>query len=367
MVELLLRTQGNKPACALTENQKLLEYRSLTKEDDLSPGAVLLGRAGRVMKNLGAMFVLMPEGQEGYLPLSQGANTQPGDRMLVQVARPAQGKKQAKLTEEISLTGRYCVLLPQGGAAYGASRAKDKKALVALARKLQPQGMGLVLRSNADAATENDIKNELSGLLVKWQSIVESAQTATVPALLHPGPNPLKRLLRDAREVPKRVLADDEQAAQALGLPFELSQDPFALYQVDKQLRQALKRQVALPSGGTLVLDPCEACLVIDVNSARDPGRGGDVALKTNLEAAQMIPRLLRIRQAGGIVLIDFIDMQLDAHRKQVQQRLQEGLLMDSAKSQVLGFTRLGMVEMTRRRTEAPLAAERYQPDEFLV
>lgn len=358
MVELLLRTRGSSPGAALTLNQKLLEYRGLQEDRDQSPGAIFLAKAGRMMKNLGAMFVSLPGGQEGYLPLPEGVRPQPGDRMLVQMKRPAQGGKQAHMTSEISLTGRYAVLLPLGGQAYGASRARDKKTLAALARRLKPEGMGLVLRSNAQDVRQEDIQAELEQMLARWNDIRQAVQACGAPALIAPGPAPLERLLRDAREIPRRVLADDGQAAQSLGLPFETSPDPFALYQIDKQLHQALQRRVFLPSGGSLVLDPCEACLVIDVNSARDTTKGHDVRLKTNLEAAELIPRLLRIRQAGGIILIDFIDMQQDAHREQVQQRLQEGLRQDSAASQVLGFTRLGMLEMTRRRTEAPLSAQ---------
>lgn len=362
MTELLLCTRGEKPRAALTRDRRLLEYMELEAPCAVSPETVLLGRAGRVMKSLGAMFVQLPEGREGFLPFSEmaaDAQPQPGDAMVVQVKKPPLGNKAAYLSMDVSLVGRLAMLLPLGGAAHASRRAGDPAALGALAGQLRPEGMGLVLRANAEGASRQDILSEISLHLAAWGDILAKSRNLRAPAVLREAPGALARLLRDVQDMPQRTVTDDEKAAAALGVPLVMSDDPFALYGVEGQLYQALRRRVYLPSGGTLVLDPCEAATLIDVNTAGDTRKAGDLILRTNLEAAAEIARLLRLRRIGGVILIDFIGMKEKDQQDAVLSKLKEALRGDRVVSEVLGFTRLGLVEMTRRKGETPIPAQR--------
>lgn len=361
MTELLLQTRGLTPALALTRDRLLVDYRELREDLALMAGAIYLGRAGRVMKGLEAVFVSLGGGVEGFLPFSEmpeGIQLKPGDTALVQIKKPAQGGKAAYLTCDVALPGRFSLLLPQGGRAGASGRARNPKALRQLASELCPKGMGLVLRAQAQGADREDILKEISGQAETYRGLLEKAAQSTSPRLLLPAPDAVTRLLRDEQVLPERVITDEEKAARGLGFKVHVTENPFSLYGVEKQLHQALKRRVYLPSGGFLVLDPCEAALMIDVNSGQDTCKAGDLALKVNLEAAREIARLLRLRRAGGIILIDFIDMPGSEQRQQVQAALEEALREDPVKSEVLGFTRLGLMEMTRKKAQAPLLAQ---------
>ncbi|HSK69528.1 MAG TPA: ribonuclease E/G [Candidatus Limnocylindria bacterium] len=359
MTELLLRTRDAKPAAALMKEGRLVEYWDLEYDAGLSSGAILLGKAGRTMKGIGALFVTLPGGKEGFLPFNETRGErlpQAGDPLLVQVKKPPIAAKSAYLTMDVALPGRYCVLLPLGDGAHASARARDHIALKNLAKKLRPDGMGLVLRKNAEDAAREDVEAEIASGAALWAELSTAAKRRSAPALLLEAPGPLEKILRDLADMPERVLADDEKAAAPLGLPVRLHEDPFGLNSVGQQLEQALRRRVHLPSGGNVVLDQCEAALLIDVNSANDTRGEGGAALRVNLEAADEIARLLRLRRAGGIILIDFIDMRDDAQRQRVLGAFRAALRDDRALTEVLGFTRLGLLEMTRKRADSPLA-----------
>lgn len=361
MKELLIQSKGDTPALALVRDRALIEYWELNERLDWQAGAIYLGRANRVMKSLKALFVTLGDGVEGFLPFEEALSPQtlrPGDAMLVQIRKPALGGKAAFLTQDISLTGRRAMLLPNGKNAYASKRAVNKQAMKALARKLCPENMGLVLRKNAEDAPEKEIEKEIACQKRLWEEISEKAAKSNAPALIRSAPGILERLMRDERELPERVICDDEKMACSLPLPCRIEKEPFSLYGIERQRYLALKRRVYLPSGGQLVLDPCEAALLIDVNTGSDAGKAGDLALRTNLEAAAEIARLLRLRRAGGIILIDFIDMPDDAQREKVKRALENALKEDRMSTEVLGFTRLGLVEMTRRRGENALSAQ---------
>lgn len=365
MKELLLRTRGEEPALAITKDRRLTDYY-LLNEDGLAyeAGAIHLGRVGRVMKSLKAVFVVLDGGVEGFLPFDEmpgGQPAQPGDSLLVQIKKPAQGGKAAFLTCDLALPGRTAMLLPLGQYAHASKRVKDKKAMSLLSRRLCPDNMGLVLRAKAQDAKEGDIQAEIDRLVSDWDEIAQQAKQTTAPALIREAPGILERLMRDEQEAFDRVLYDDEKAAKGLPIPGTYHDKPFSLYGIEQQLFEALRRRVYLPSGGLLVLDPCEAMLVIDVNSAKDGKKAGNLSLRTNVEAAKEIARLLRLRRVGGIILIDFIDMDTDAQRQTVVDALEEALKDDRVTSEVLGFTRLGILEMTRKKAEPMLKAQRLE------
>ncbi|MGI6725447.1 MAG: ribonuclease E/G [Christensenellales bacterium] len=360
MKELLVRARGGPPALALMNNRRLTEYAPLEEDTALASGAIYKGRAGRVMKGLKAMFVQLAPGMEGFLPFDELAGADrpaPGDSLLVQIKKPARGGKSAYLTCDIALPGRGTMLLPRGSHAHASKRARDPGALRSLARRLCPPDMGLVLRARAEHLSREELAAEIASQQAFWEDLRSRARVSAAPALLAPAPGILQRLLRDERVPPDQIVTDDEKIAAGLGLPVRSHPDPFSLYGVEQQLRQALGRRVCLPSGGFLVLDQCEAALLIDVNSGGDSRRAGDLTLRVNLEAAGEIARLLRLRRAGGIILIDFIDMPGQAQRDAVRAALAEALREDRVTSEVLGFTRLGLMEMTRRKAESALEA----------
>jgi Ribonuclease G/E len=365
--ELVIKSRGPNPAAALTESGKLIAYFPLVKQGDIAPEAVFIGRAGRVLKNLEALFVDLPGGVSGYLPFGEipgGTRPGGGDLLIVQVKKPPQGNKAAFLTADIALPGRYALLLPRGQAAHASNRVDkaEKTALTRLAVRLRPQGMGLVLRQAAEGAEEADIAADIAQLTERWQAMEEKAKTASAPMLLMPAPSPLCRILREERPLPRRVLTDDIGLAKDLGIAAEESGDPFALYNIGHQLYLALRRRVYLPSGGTLVIDPCEAGTVVDVNTGKNSLKGADIILKTNLEAAREAARLIRLRNLGGIILIDFIDMKDEASRQRVQAALEEALALDPVKTVAHGFTRLGLMEITRKKTAEALHAQTLSP-----
>ncbi|MDD4080665.1 MAG: ribonuclease E/G [Eubacteriales bacterium] len=367
MKELVIRTQGGKHAAALTDSGKLTAYFPLSPQPLVSPEAVLLGKAGRVLKNLEALFVTLPGGASGFLPFGEipgGERPKGGDALIVQVKKPPQGSKAAFLTMDIALPGRLALLLPESRAAHASTRLEgaQKASLTRTAARLKPEGMGLVLRAAAISASEDNILADIKSLKDTWQGVKEKARTSPAPALLLPAPNTLARILREEREAPLRVLTDDVKAAQGLGIPVETSPDPFALYNIPHQLRQALKRRVYLPSGGTLVIDPCEAGTVMDVNTGCNSLKGQDIILKTNLEAAREAARLIRLRGLGGIVLIDFIDMKADDHRERVLQAFEEAVKDDPVKTVAHGFTQLGILEVTRKKAAQALHAQTLSP-----
>ena len=365
MTQLIIQYHSGQPRAALLSDRRLVEYFELNEDPAQNPEAVLLGRAGRVMKNLKAMFVQLPGQQEGFLPFDEmppGVKVNPGDALIVQIRKPARGEKAAFLTMDIGLAGRLVMLLPKSAASHVSKRAGDRGSLALLAEKLRPQGMGLVLRASAEGAAEADIACEVEKHLTVWREIESKARLIKAPALLFPAPGPIERLLRDAQSLPERVVTDDLERSAWFGLPQSFSDRPFALFQVEQQLQDARRRRVYLPSGGTLVLDPCEAATLIDVNTAKDTKKNGDAWLRANIEAAAEIARLLRLRRVGGIILIDFIDMREESQRETVLQAIREALLEDPVTSEVLGFTRLGLLEMTRRKADVPLPAQRLTP-----
>ncbi len=367
MTELVIQSRGDSPAAALVEEGRLMAYFPLGRQPDLSPEAILLGRAGRVIKNLEALFVSLPGEQSGYLPFHDipgGELPRSGELLLVQVKKPPQGDKAASLTMDIGLPGRYALLLPRGRRAHASARlqGEDKKALTALAARLKPQDMGLVLRVTALGVPEAQVAADVQALLADWREIEEKVNSLNGPALVRPAPAPVLRILREEHRPPRRILTDDLKRAAGLSIPVEVMAEPFAHCNIAHQLRQAFARRLILPSGGSLVVDPCEAGTVMDVNTGTTSITGSDLILKTNLEAALEAARLMRVRNLGGIILIDLIDMKREEDRQRVEQTLREALARDPVKTVVHGFTQLGIMEVSRKKTSETLAAQGLVP-----
>lgn len=370
MTQLLLSYADDRQRMALMTDGRLVDYR----EEQGLPGPraedIYLGKVGRVMKGLSAAFVRLTPQDEGFLPFDRimgGKQPQPGDSLLVQVRRPPQMGKGAYLTGDITLPGRLVVLLPLSGGCRVSRRVEDEKQrarLMELAKRLKPAGMGIILRDEAQLSEEAEIAAELEQLKAQWADMHKAGLSLTAPATVRSAPGALESLLRETKEDIEAVITDDPERAAGLNLPVRFVQDPMGLNRVPQLLGAARRRKVPLKSGATLVIDPCEAMTAIDINTAKQHlGRDRDKALlKTNLEAVQEIARLLRLRRIGGMVLVDFIDMDAEGDRDAVLEAMRQATANDPARVTIHGFTALGLLEMTRARTDQALTAQTLRP-----
>ena len=280
------------------------------------------------------------------------------------------GHKGSRLTAQISLPGRFLVYVPDGSMT-GISRKlpdTERTRLKAILKEAVPEGAGVIVRTAAEGASEEELSRDVARLTAQWEDIAKKAKTGTAPALLYGEPDLAVRVIRDVfnEDVNKLVVSGDDAwdmiqpylGHVAPDLVDRLSRwteekDVFAAHRVDEQLAKALDRKVWLPSGGSLVIDRTEAMTVVDVNTGKFIGAGGNLeetVTRNNLEAAEEIVRQLRLRDVGGIIVVDFIDMVLESNRDLVLRRLLECLSRDRTKHQVAEVTSLGLVQMTRKR-----------------
>ena len=353
MRALLLEHGPDGQRLALLKDRALTDYRSVP-DAGLRAEAVLMGRVRQNAKGMAAAFVSLPDGQVGFLPESEAKQPlHPGDFVLVQVKKPATGSKGAYLTQDISLAGRGLILLPVNTTVAVSGRVEDeaqRAALKALGARIRPEGMGLILRRAAAGMDENALREEARCLAERWHGLVRAAEAPDGLRLLWPGRSALEQALEDFGAVDRLILDREVTDAPA----HEVRPHPFADFSVEEQRERLCRRQVWLPSGGFVVVDPCEALTAIDVNTGKSVGKKGadreQLFLATNLEAADMIARVLRVRGVGGIVIIDFIDMEREASRQAVLDRLTALTRDDPVKCVVHGFTSLGLLEMTRKK-----------------
>ena len=298
-----------------------------------------------------------------------------GQSVLVQVTKDPVGHKGARLTSQVSLPGRYLVYVP-GGSMMGISRKlpdKERTRLKQILKQVMPEGAGVIVRTAAEGATEEELSRDVARLSAQWEAIAQKSKTANAPELLYSEPDLTIRVVRDIfnEDFASLVVAGDDGwdlvheyvRYVAPHLADRLShwtgdEDVFARYRIDEQLAKALERKVWLPSGGSLVIDNTEAMTVVDVNTGKFTGQGGNLeetVTRNNLEAAEEIVRQLRLRDVGGIIVIDFIDMVLESNRELVLRRMLECLARDRTKHQVAEVTSLGLVQMTRKRVGSGL------------
>ncbi|MBQ7455398.1 MAG: ribonuclease E/G [Clostridia bacterium] len=328
---------------------------------DLREGQVFLGVVDRAMPALSAVFIRLTGGQQGFLPVSKGQKAPPsGSRVIVQVRRPPNGQKKAMLTRDVALAGEFAVYLPCGHGAHVSSRVTDEneqKRLLDAARSLLPEDGGLILRSAALDHAVDEIRREAEALRREWLEI-RARSNGPAPVLLWEGDAPLSLLLREEAARLEYVLTNAPEALPGnIACPVKVCEHPFLLHNVPHRLERSLRRTVQMKSGATLVIDPCEAMTVIDVNSAAAiGGKNVEAAIeKINTEAAWEVARLLRLRGIGGMIVVDFIDMASAEARERLIATMREALGEDPVKTTVHGLTALGLMELTRRRAGTPL------------
>ena len=360
---------------ALVEDGKLCEYL----RDDATSAAetIYVGRVERIVPGMKAAFVDIGQEKNGFLPLEERSQSamlpklQTGDTVLVQAKKEAQGTKGAFLTRDITLCGEMVILMPLNRYVGVSSRIEgeeERQALQSMGKRIADGRFGLIMRNAALNAAEEDIRTEVDELTCARDDIRRAAPTAHVPSMVHQPRTQLDSLLDDYR--PRgidRIITNDEALAKQLGdiAPVTLAGDELmTIARLTHQREKALQRHVWLDSGASLVIDPCEAMTVIDVNTAKFTGKRdlSQTILRTNLEACKEIARQVRLRNLGGIILIDMIDMGEEAHRQQVLDALHEAFAADRVKTVIHGFTSLGLIEMTRKKSRIPLRDEWTRP-----
>jgi ribonuclease E len=382
---MVVREAGERTQIAVLEDGVLVEHYIDQRTATSYVGNVYLGKVQNVLASMEAAFVDIGKGRNAVLYAGEvnwdaaGLEGQPkrieealksGQSVLVQVTKDPMGHKGARLTSQISLPGRYLVYVPDGSMT-GISRKlpdRERTRLKSVLRKVLPEGAGVIVRTAAEGASEEELAHDVARLQAQWESIQAKARTASAPALLYGEPDLTIRVIRDIfnEDFGRLVVAGAgaaETVEQYVGhvapdlMPrverWREPGDVFAAYRVDEQLLKGLDRKVWLPSGGSLVIDRTEAMTVVDVNTGKFTGKGGNLeetVTKNNLEAAEEIVRQLRLRDIGGIIVIDFIDMVLESNRELVLRRLLECLGRDRTRHQVAEVTSLGLVQMTRKR-----------------
>lgn len=353
---------------ALKEDGQLVEYLLDAKQAaQLPTGAIVLGRVLRTVKGMNAAFLDIGEEKNGFLPLTeknlpdQTARFQDGEAVIVQIQREAHARKGAFLTRDISLQGTYWVYMPRS-ATIGVSekiRNEDKrKALRSVAESCAQHRFGLVARTASATATEEALRTECDQLHRAWQQLQSEAATAHVPSVLAGQQDAVAVYMRDLCAVGVETVA--LQPDMDLPVPEGTAVRPMTAFEASAltaEVDKALKHQVWMDSGASLVIDECEALTVIDVNTAKFTGKAGagQTMLQTNIEACDAICRQLRLRNIGGIIVIDFIDLKNDNERAQVLDALRKAMKRDRQKSIIHDYTALGLVEMTRKRTSKSL------------
>ena len=382
---MVVRSKNGRVQIGVLEDNVLVEHYVARSQDASLIGNVYLGRVQNVLPSMEAAFVDIGRGRNAVLYSGEvdwdsvETGNQPrrielalksGDKVLVQVTKDPVGHKGARLTSQISLPGRYLVYVP-GGAMNGISRKlpdTERARLKKILKEVLPESSGVIVRTAAEGATEDQLTRDVQRLTAQWEHINRQVETTGAPALLHSEPDLLVKIVRDVfNEDFSRMLIQGEDALHTIsryleGVAPDLLErvseydgdaDPFDEFRITEQIEKALDRKVWLPSGGSLVIDRTEAMTVIDVNTGKFVGSGGNLeetVTKNNLEAAEEIVRQLRLRDIGGIIVVDFIDMVLESNRDLVLRRLVECLSRDRTKHQVAEVTSLGLVQMTRKK-----------------
>ena len=382
---------------AVLEGRRLIEFRVSRPADDISQihGNIYLGRVQNVLPGMETAFVdigtpknaVLYRGDVQYDPDEIEGSRADGDQVkprieellkpkqsiLCQVTKNPIGEKGARLTQDVSLAGRFVVLVPKS-TGFGISKRLpdgERRRLRSILEKVKPDGHGLIMRTAAEKVTAAEIERDVERLLRQWKDIEKLAKSSSAPALLYREPEAPLRLIREELNADYRGVIIDDQDLYSKASGYISSIIPpladrveyydagaqdlplFERYYVTEQLKKALEPKVWLPSGGSLIIEHTEALTVVDVNTGKNVGKSSleETVLANNLEAADELARQLRLRDIGGIIVVDFVDMEVAANRAQVTKRFREALARDKTRTQVLDISGLGLMEMTRKRS----------------
>lgn len=392
---LINATQKEELRVALVDGQRLYDLDIENPGHESKKANIYKGKITRIEPSLEAAFVDFGAERHGFLPLKEIAREYfpanytyrgrpnikevltEGQEVIVQVEKEERGNKGAALTTFVSLAGSYLVLMPNNPRAGGISRRIEGDERTALKNALNalelPKGMGLIVRTAGVGKSQEELDWDLRVLLAHWKAIKDAAESRNAPFLIHQESNVIVRAIRDylRRDIGEIIIDSPKTYTKALEhiklvrpdfvnrvKKYEGEVPLFSHYQIESQIESAFQREVQLPSGGSIVIDPTEALTSIDINSARAT-KGGDIeetAFNTNLEAADEIARQLRLRDLGGLIVIDFIDMTPVRHQREVEQRMRDAVRQDRARIQFARISRFGLLEMSRQRLSPSLA-----------
>lgn len=377
---------------AILEGRQLIEHHVSRPSDDISQihGNIYLGRVQNVLPGMEAAFVDIGTPKNAVLyrgdvqydteDIEAGPTERPrieellktGQSILCQVTKNPIAHKGARLTQEVSLPGRFVVLVPESSTCGISKRLPDgeRKRLRSIMNRVRPAQHGLIVRTAAEKITSAEIERDVARLVQQWNDIVALSKRSRTPSLLYREPETAVRVIREEFTKDYRAVIIDDQSlfgemkgyvhsidpalAERVEL-HDLSREKLPLFErhhIEEQLRKALDRKVWLPSGGSLVIEHTEALTVIDVNTSKNVGRSSleQTVFENNLEAAEEVARQLRLRDIGGIIVIDFVDMEASSNRSQVMKTFRNALARDKTRTQVIDISDLGLVEMTRKR-----------------
>jgi ribonuclease E len=387
---MVITEHGDRDQIAVLEEDALVQHYVTRQGATSMVGNVYLGRVQNVLPGMEAAFVDVGRGRNGVLYAGEVNYSpediegpaprieqilKPGQSVMVQVTKDPMGGKGARLTANLSLAGRYLVLAPNQSLS-GISRRlsdEDRKKLKTILKRVKPAEHGVIVRTAAEGATEEAITIDLERLLRIWDDIQKRAKKTKAPAVLYEEPELTVRVVRDlfTDEEYRQLVTDSERVYdQVMEYVREVAPDlgekvhlhtgklpAFEEHRVVEQIHKALDRKVWLPSGGYLIIERTEAMTIVDVNTGKAVGKTNleETVVNTNLEAAREVARQLRLRDIGGIIVIDFIDMLLEQNKKKVEDTMREALAADKTRSQVFEIGPLGLMQVTRKRVSSGL------------
>ena len=381
--QMLISSSNGVSKVAILEGPTLVQYYSSENTGKSKVGNIYLGKVKNVLPGMEAAFVSFGEEKNGVLYVAdiQGSTKnskienllKTDQEILVQVVKDAMGEKGARLTGQISLPGRYLVLIPNSKTKGISRRLADneRERLDKIIRKIKPNNFGVIVRTAAEGVSEESLKVDIEKLVEEWKT-VSNYQSGDAPKLIHKEPDVSIKVIREhLNSTFKKVLIDKKSQYDEVKEYVELTSPEildivdhyddqlglFERYHIEDQIKKALDRKVWLPSGGHLIIDRTEALTVIDVNTGKFVGKNSleETVYENNLEAAEEIARQLRLRDIGGIIVIDFIDMESQKKQQNLLNKFKQELAKDKTRTQVFDISRLGLVEMTRKNVAAGL------------
>lgn len=397
MKQIIITSENNQIRAAVLEEGKLVEVLDDTARESRLAGSIFKGRVNNIVPGIQAAFVDIGLGKNAFLYVgdvvepeyvddqrrqpaampSIEAILKEGQEVIVQIIREPVGSKGARVTTNLSLPGRFVVLLPGNTSYVGISRkikdVKERQRLAELSAKVKPEEAGMIIRTLAEGVSERDFLDDVEGLLLIQQEIKKKMRDISIKGLLYSSSDPFSRLLRETidEEVDK-IMIDNGDLAELLREKLrgihcsaaakvwtDFKGDLFEYYDISGEIRKALLPKVPLDSGGYLIIEQTEALHAIDVNSGKYTGTKSlqDTLFNLNLEAAAEISRQIRLRNLSGIIILDFIDMEKKEDWDKLLQSLENYFLRDKVKCKVMGLTKLGLVEVTRKKEGQTLAA----------
>lgn len=400
VTEIIIDVRLDETRVALTEDKELVELYIERPENEGTAGNIYRGKVCSVLPGMQAAFVDIGYEKNAFLYVGdivskrglyseeEEVDENPrdiniddvisqGEEITVQIVKEPIGTKGPRVSTHVTLPGRYLVLLPKDdhiGISRRIENPEERDRLKAIAEKYKPEGMGLIVRTVAEGVEESEFEQDINFLIRLWERIEKKEQSGTVPRILYKDLNLTYRVGRDlfTRNVDKLVINDRQEYSKVLEVVealspalksrveyFNKNYDIFEYYQIESKIEKALCQKVWLKCGGYLIVDKTEALTVIDVNTGKYVGNNDleETVLKTNIEAAREIAKQLRLRDIGGIIIIDFIDMYSLDNQQTVLETLKQALKKDRTKTMVAGITSLGLVEMTRKKMRQKLSS----------